>query len=421
MAAGNPLEVIAIKDGLVTVSRTGQACFVKTRNPFDIVRQKFNEALSLFGPHEGSGLGFFGVLSYDAVRYLEVLPDSCQKESLVPDIVFFLPGTVLRYDHVSKRLTVTHAHTNEKKAREGLAAIIGRVAGISREGTTSHGFKVSEPKPAIPRHEFAARVKRIIDYIYAGDVFQVNFSQRFASVFTGDTWVLYEKMRQVNPSPFAGLVDLGRLKLLCGSPERLVRVDGGYLETRPIGGTCRRGIDADEDEQLADKLLADPKERAEHIMLVDLERNDLGRSSEPGSVEVNELMVIEKYSHVSHIVSNVCGRLARDLDVFDVLAGMFPGGTITGCPKVRCMEIIDECEDHRRGFYTGSMGYIALDGCADFNIIIRSIVLDGAKASIQVGAGIVADSRPSREFDETIEKAQAMFTALCGSEAEARC
>jgi anthranilate synthase component 1 len=223
---------------------------------------------------------------------------------------------------------------------------------------------------------------------------------------------VYRHLRRANPAPFAGLMLWAGQSLLSSSPERLVELRGSLVQTRPIAGTHPRGRDQTSDLALARDLLAHPKERAEHIMLIDLERNDLGRVCDAGSVEVSELMVVESYAHVHHIVSNVRGKLRKDATPCDVISAVFPGGTITGCPKVRCMQIIAELEQHGRGFYTGSMGYLSRDGQMDLNILIRSLLLSGRQVSLRTGAGIVADSVPDRELAETVAKARGLLLAL---------
>ncbi len=256
-------------------------------------------------------------------------------------------------------------------------------------------------------------VKRCKDYIAAGDIYQANLSQRFtADIGTSDPFELYRILRQINPSPFAAYAEFGDLALVSSSPERLIRLTGGVADTRPIAGTRRRGRDLAETQGLTAELLTNEKERAEHIMLLDLERNDLGKVCAYGSVAVDEMMAVEDYSHVIHIVSNVRGELAPGRDGFDLVRAVFPGGTITGVPKVRCMEIIDELEPVARGPYTGSLGYFANTGDLDLNIIIRTFVVKDGKAHFQVGAGIVADSDPACEFQETLQKAEALVKAL---------
>src|SRR4030066_1432278 len=251
------------------------------------------------------------------------------------------------------------------------------------------------------------------EYITAGDIFQANISQRVsAEIGSIKPWELYKALSRINPSPFAAYLDMGNYHIVSSSPERLVRVGGGNVETRPIAGTRPRGVDSREDSSMRAELLLDEKERAEHLMLIDLERNDLGRISDYSTVTVDELMTTEDYSHVMHIVSNIRGRIVEGKDSFDVIRAVFPGGTITGVPKVRCMEIIDELEPVARGPYTGSLGYISFTGEMDLNIIIRTFVIKGEMAYVQAGAGIVAGSDPEREYYEALKKAEALIKTL---------
>jgi para-aminobenzoate synthetase component 1 len=263
------------------------------------------------------------------------------------------------------------------------------------------------------KDQFESMVMQCKEYIAAGDIYQANLSQRLSAVLGGvDPIHLYKVLRNINPSPFSAYLDFGDLQLVSSSPERLVRLHEGIADTRPIAGTRRRGKDGSEMRALSAELLTNEKERAEHIMLLDLERNDLGRVCDYGTVRVDEMMAVEDYSHVIHIVSNIRGTLAPGRDAFDLVRAVFPGGTITGVPKVRCMEIIDELEPVARGPYTGSIGYIANTGDMDLNIIIRTFVVKNGTAHIQVGAGIVADSDPEREYIETLQKAEALKKAL---------
>ncbi|MEP7313038.1 MAG: aminodeoxychorismate synthase component I [Pseudomonadota bacterium] len=276
-----------------------------------------------------------------------------------------------------------------------------------------------ESKPALRIDEelpdrFLQRVAAAQDYIRAGDIYQANLSRPWHVLLDPGTAVhdLYQRLRRSNPSPFAALLQFGGTALLSSSPERLLRIANGRIETRPIAGTHPRGATQEEDRILAARLLAHPKERAEHVMLIDLERNDLGRVCEAGSVEVDEYMAVETYAHVHHIVSNVRGTLRKDVTPVGALRAVFPGGTITGCPKFRCMQIIAELEEEPRGAYTGSLGYINHDGSADFNILIRTMALQGSELMFRAGAGIVADSNAERELHETRAKARGMLLAL---------
>jgi anthranilate/para-aminobenzoate synthase component I len=263
------------------------------------------------------------------------------------------------------------------------------------------------------KEQYMDIVRRAKEYIADGDIFQANLSQRIsAEIGDKDPWEIYKVLRMVNPSPFAAYADFGNYHVVSSSPERLIKVKDNVIETRPIAGTRPRGKDFKEDEQMRAELLLNEKERAEHIMLIDLERNDIGRVSRYGSVAVDEMMITEDYSHVIHIVSNVGGILEKGKTCFDVIKATFPGGTITGVPKVRCMEIIDELEPVQRGPYTGSLGYIGFSGNMDLNIIIRTFVIKDGFAYVQAGAGIVADSDPEREYYETLKKAEALIKTL---------
>ena len=322
--------------------------------------------------------GAYGFLSYDFAWEIEDLPDVAKDDLGLPKVLFVVPGKV----------NVDRLRDWNRKAVNG-----DRFEPRNRNRVSNFS-----------KSAFERTVLKAKEYITAGDIYQVNLSQRLEVKIKDSPLKIYNRLCQINPSPFASYFDFGDFQIVSCSPERLIKLENGVAKTRPIAGT--RPITAKEEE-----LLLDPKERAEHIMLVDLERNDLGRACEYGSVHVDENMVIEKYSHVIHIVSNVVGKLRKDKTKFDLIKAMFPGGTITGCPKIRSMEIIEELEPVKRGIYTGSIGYIANDKM-DLNIAIRSILIKGDTAYIQVGAGIVADSDPEKEYYETLHKAQAMLEAI---------
>ena len=362
----------------------------------------------------------FGLLAYDAVRYLERLPDTTRDDLGLPDIDVFLPGRLLRCDIATgEALLLDRLSGDEARAGE-VGACVGAALAGARHGAPAalHGNDLSVFRSNFARAEYEAVVARTREYVYAGDIFQANLSQRLDGIYALPSLHLYQTLRTVNPSPFAGYLHLGDYELISSSPERLVSLDqDGWAETRPIAGTRPRGDRRPEDDALAAELNLDPKDRAEHIMLVDLERNDLGKVCEYGTVRVSELMVNEYYSHVIHIVSNVRGHLHPSRDGVDLAKAMFPGGTITGCPKVRCMEIIDELETVRRGPYTGSFGWIAAHAL-DLNIVIRTLVRVGDRLFLQVGGGIVADSLPEREYRETLHKAAGMLRAVSAGIAE---
>lgn len=359
-----------------------------------------------------------GLISYDAARYLERLPDTVRDDLGIQDIDVFLPGRLLRYDLESGETVLVDRLAANESAAAAQAARVEQALRAARRSVPAvlHGNDLPVFRSTFTQPEYEEVVRRTREYVFAGDIFQANLSQRLDLCYALPSLHLYDTLRTVNPSPFAGYLHFGEYELISSSPERLVSLGAeGWAETRPIAGTRPRGSLTKED--LTDELNLDPKDRAEHIMLVDLERNDLGRVCEYGTVRVNELMVNEYYSHVIHIVSNVRGRLHASRDAVDLVKAMFPGGTITGCPKVRCMEIVDELEKVRRGPYTGSFGWIAARRL-DLNIIIRTLVRKGDRLFLQVGGGIVADSVPVREYRETLHKAAGMLRAVSASIAE---
>ncbi len=351
--------------------------------------------------------GFFAYFAYEYARVVEpVLSLPVGRGPLA--VLVHCPAAVI-YDHATRQLhfvaepdyadCIAQMHADWEAAQQ-----------LDASEQTLPDFVLREDTP----EAFLAGVERIRDYILAGDVFQVNLSRAWQVDFEQPVApeALYARLRRSNPAPFAVLADFGDWQVISSSPERLLRHDGRWLETRPIAGTRRRDADDARDAALKAELLATTKERAEHIMLIDLERNDLGRICTPGSVTVNELMVIESYAHVHHIVSNVRGRPRKGLSPLEMVHALFPGGTITGCPKVRCMEIIAELEGTARGAYTGSLGYIGWDGRMDLNILIRTLQHQGTRTVFRAGAGIVADARPEQELKETRHKAEGLLRAL---------
>ena len=360
---------------------------------FYLLEEFFKACRERYSPEVDIPFGIFGFISYDANRYLERVSSPEIDDLNWPDMLFILPETTFIFDNVERRVWRVGRRVNLREKR-GKFSFFSRLLGFNME-----------------KDYFIHAVERIKDYIGEGDTFQVNFSQRIDVEYSGEPFLLYERLRRVNPSPFSFFLDFGGIKAVSCSPERLVKKDGRFVETRPIAGTRRRGRSAEEERRLERELFLSEKERAEHIMLVDLERNDLGRVCEYGTVEVDELMVKESYSHVIHIVSNVKGVLRENLDSTDVLRAVFPGGTITGAPKVRTMEIIAELEPTRRALYTGSVGYIGFNGSMDFNIVIRTFLFRENRGYLQVGAGIVWDSDPELEYRETLSKAEALLVA----------
>ncbi len=378
---------------------------------------------------------FFGgavdYLSYDLARRFERLPSLALDDLACPELEFACFDLVGAVDHELNRLVLMFCppldrflgEPREKLFREGRDRLVEFEARLTGpEVVDTHGSHLGRLTftPEQEQAIYSRNVRRCQEYIAAGDIYQANLSHRFnvtSSAFSslGDLQTdlsAYRRLRALNPSPFSGILRFDTIRLISSSPERLIRLEGRRADTRPIAGTRPRGTNAADDQRLINELRVNEKECAEHVMLVDLERNDLGRVCRFGSVQVDELMTLEQYSHVTHLVSHVAGTLKDHATGFDLLKAMFPGGTITGVPKIRCMEIIEELEPVRRGPYTGSMGYLSWSGDLDFNILIRTLVMKDGRGYLQVGAGIVADSDPAREYEETIHKAQAFFSAF---------
>jgi para-aminobenzoate synthetase component 1 len=420
----SPYSVLRVKDGSLELG-SGELTTVQSRNPLKVLKGLTGLYLQQPVPHlppfQG---GAVGLLSYDFVNYLEKLPKTTRDDLNIPDAHFLMVDRVVAFDHLQKKTWLIfcpgardmHGPDWSEKYDEAeyeLSLMHRKACSTKKSEAETHPGGKVEVSHGMTRNDYMDMVRRAKEYIAAGDIFQCNLSLRL-SAFVGEAspWKLYSVLRGINPSPFAGFMDFGDYFIVSSSPERLLRLKGDVLETRPIAGTRPRGRDETEDRLMRSELLLNAKERAEHVMLIDLERNDLGRVCDYGSVEVDELMTTEDYSHVIHIVSNVRGKLAPGRNAFDALRAAFPGGTITGVPKVRCMEIIDELETLRRGPYTGSMGYIGFSGAMDMNILIRSFTIKEGTAYVQAGAGIVADSDPGREYHETLKKAEALLRTL---------
>ncbi len=366
--------------------------------------------------------GLIGYMSYDMVRLVERLPDANPDTIGIPDGIFLRPTVMAVFDNVDDMVTVVtpvrpaegvSARAAYDLACERLGDVVAdfdRALPYRRDaGVEEHAAPV--PESNMSREDFHRMVARAKDYILAGDIFQVVLSQRFKVPFRLPPFALYRALRRTNPSPYLFFLDFGGFSIVGSSPEILVRLRDGRVTVRPIAGTRKRGRDEAEDRALAEELLADPKERAEHLMLLDLGRNDVGRVAEIGSVKVTEQMVIEYYSQVMHIVSNVEGRIREGLDAMDALFAGFPAGTVSGAPKVRAMEIIDELEPERRGFYAGCIGYFAADGSMDTAIALRTALVKDGTMYAQAGGGVVADSDPEGEYQESLNKVRALVRA----------
>jgi anthranilate synthase component 1 len=386
--------------------------------------------LAQFRPVSVAGLprfhgGMVGYLSYEVACYFERLPCPGPDPQGLPESIFMLADTLLVFDHVTHKIkVVSHAHldgdvdTAYQEATHKIDDLVNRLEQpMHYEASKNPSQDESRVSSNVTREEFEAAVSRAKEYISAGDIIQTVLSQRLARRTTANPFAIYRALRSINPSPYMYHLHLGDFHIVGASPELLVRVEDGTVSTHPIAGTRHRGKDVAEDQALEEELRHDEKERAEHIMLVDLGRNDIGRISEPGTVEATQLMDVERYSHVMHLVSHVQGRLRSGLSQFDALRACFPAGTVSGAPKIRAMEIIAELEKEKRGPYAGAVGYFDFSGNLDTAITIRTIVIKDSVAYIQAGAGIVADSVPEREYQESLNKAQALISAIEQAEA----
>jgi anthranilate synthase component I len=368
--------------------------------------------------------GAVGYAGYDTVRYVEHLPNAPQDDRRLPDLSFALYDRMVIFDHVSKTvLAVANAMIDAKdvkgsydkacrrvdhlveRLQQGVADL--QLTDIAPVGQVSLPFTSN-----FTQAQFEDAVRKCKEYINAGDIFQVVLSQRLKATTRARPFDIYRALRVLNPSPFMFFIKNGSTHLVGASPEIMTRAENGHITIRPLAGTRKRGTTPEEDERLAKELLADPKERAEHIMLVDLGRNDVGRVSEFGSVKLSDLLTVERYSHVMHLASTVTGQLQKDKTAFDALRACLPAGTLSGAPKVRAMQIIDELEPHRRGPYGGAVGYVDFSGNMDTCIALRTMVILGQTAYVQAGAGLVADSDPESEFHETMSKAMGLLRAL---------
>ncbi len=427
--------LVTYADGRLTVQENGDRLSVEHDDPFTAVtdlmrsyRPPASGEAAVLPPLAGGLVGYFG---YDLVRRLEPLPDAPPDDLGLPEMAFLLADTVLVFDHLKHTITiVANAFVDGRdvdgpyeRALDRIADVRAKLAAPLPAGAAGRMVDAAEvgadPAPparpvtsSMTREQYESGVDRIRDYIYAGDAFQVVLSQRFSTPADVSPFSVYRGIRAVNPSPYLYYIAFDDFALCGSSPEPLVTVQGDRVETRPIAGTRRRGASPAEDRRLIADLRADEKERAEHVMLVDLGRNDLGRVCVPGTVKVDEFMEMELYSHVIHMVSSVSGTLAEGNDPVDALKAAFPAGTVSGAPKVRAMQIVDELETVRRGPYAGAIGYLSFGGDLDTCICIRTVIVKDGVAHVQAGAGIVADSVPAKEYAETKNKAAALLRAI---------
>jgi anthranilate synthase component 1 len=418
---GEPSIVFQSKGRRVEITRDGHADVQEGVDPLDALKQLMGE----FHPVEVEGLprffgGAVGYLSYDMVRFFERLPDQTVDDLNVPDSMFMLTDTIVIFDHMLQKIkVVSNALVDgppEKAYQQAIAKIEQLITRL-RQPPPPRPARQLPTGPLTLTSTFAKEayeqvVERAKEYIRAGDIIQVVPSQRLEAAIDVDPFDIYRTLRTVNPSPYMFYLKFRDLRLVGSSPEVNVRLEGSLIELRPLAGTRRRGRHAAEDLEITAELRQDPKERAEHIMLVDLGRNDVGRVAKIGSVKVTELLQVEKYSHVMHLVSHVVGELANGKDCYDVMRATFPQGTVSGAPKIRAMEIIEELEPTKRGPYAGAVGYFSYSGNMDTCIALRTMTVKGNTAFVQAGGGVVADSVPALEYEETLNKARALMRAI---------
>ncbi len=420
----DPEFTLVSRDGVAHVE--GAQLDLVAGNPLEVLE----DLLGRFATPDLPGLpplhsGAVGYLGYDCVRYVEALPDRPVDDRGLPEMVWQFVGSLAALDRFDQTITLVRnvftggdpeaEYAGAVQALEDAAAGLGSGTSYEPRPVPTRNGTGPVPHSTMGRADFEHSVEKAKRYIEEGDAFQIVLSQRLETPFVGNPFAVYRSLRLLNPSPYLFYVKHPDVTVVGSSPELLTRVRDGRVYSRPIAGTRPRGADEAEDAALETELLADPKERAEHIMLVDLARNDLGRVTEFGTVVVDDLMVVERYSHVMHIVSGVSGRLRSGIKPVDVVRAVFPHGTVSGAPKVRAMEIIDELEPVARGPYAGAVGYVDFSGNIDTAICLRTVVIAGGKAWVQAGAGLVADSDPGREYDETMDKAAAALAAIEGA------
>jgi anthranilate synthase component I len=420
-----PHRIFKARGTRVEIIEAGKSKTLATDAPLKLLEELLRgyQTVTVAGvpPFFGGALGY---VAYDAVEQFHEIAHDGKDPLGMPEIFFVFVQTLIAFDNLKHTIKVidnvrVEDETDLRKAYEQATRRIKKaVSSLQKKPRGIEPRDVSEGKgdrkfrSNLTREAFQKIVARAKDYIQAGDIIQAVLCQRLETETTTDPFEIYRALRFINPSPYMFYLELEDLRVIGSSPETMVRLTGDTIELRPIAGTRRRGSNAEEEKALETDLLSDPKERAEHIMLVDLGRNDVGRVAQIGTVEVNELMAIERYSHVMHIVSNVRGQLASDKTPFDLFVSAFPAGTVSGAPKIRAMQIISELEMEKRGLYAGAIGYFGYNGNLDTCIVIRTIVMRGKKVFIHAGAGIVADSDPEKEYQETLNKARAMLKAV---------
>jgi para-aminobenzoate synthetase component 1 len=416
-AGFNPVGIFKAKNNKVEIMENGSWKEYSQENIIEAFNSFFNKYKKDYVgkyPFNGGGVGFF---SYDLCHMIEKLPRTAKDDMKIPDIIFCIYDGIFIFDHNNKEIIISAMGLERNKDY-----IFDYLENFAL-GKDEHIFKKAEYSASLDnkiflsnfrKNEYLESIKKIKSYIKMGEVYQVNLTQRFSAKTEEDPWVLYERQRKINPAPFAAYLDYGDFQILSTSPERFVKIEGKIIETRPIKGTIARGKNKEEDKINKEILLNSEKDKSELLMIVDLERNDLGKISKPGTVKVEEIFALEEYPSVYHLVSTITGELRVDVELKDVINAVFPGGSITGTPKIRAMEIIDELEPTQRNVYTGSLGYIDFNGNLDLNIIIRTILLKSGIAYFQAGGAIVWDSEEEAEYEETLVKSNALKKSLEG-------
>lgn len=414
----SPIGRIQSKNGVIQGSLGNSNILNDPLQALQKLMENWKAPLWIDGPDfQGGALGY---LSYDMVQHIENIPSFAHDDLHLPDMIFTVYRDVIAVDHQN---SATYLITNIMPGNDDyelgcqrlndmesqFEALSSPIDTVQQDHQRERTLSI---KPSFTKEKFEQAVRKVQDYIGAGDVFQVNLSVRQDFPISVSAWDIYKTLRKLNPSPFMGYLHYPEFQIVSGSPELLIKIKDRKISTRPIAGTRSRGQNREEDLRLARELIENEKERAEHIMLVDLERNDLGRVCQYGTVQVTDLMVIEEYSHVMHIVSHVEGKLADDKTGYDAIRACFPGGTITGAPKIRTMEIIEELEPVKRGLYTGSIGWIGFNGDMELNIVIRTLIAQNGWGHVQAGAGIVIDSKPEAEYYESLKKAEALLKSV---------
>ena len=416
--AFDPYLVLTTKGRQARRRRRGEAVEAVDSDPFQALREALSERRAPGNWREGSmpfSCGGIGYLSYELGRYVEKLPCSVVDDLFLPELAFCFYDKVVRFDHVSGRAELCTSAGSSREAKRLAAEALERLdAGVAQ--VEMQGGGGGDLESGFSKDEYMASVAKVKEYILAGDIYQANLSQRYSAPLNETPWSLYRRLRVLNAAPFSAFLNMGDFAVASSSPERFFEVRGETVETRPIKGTRPRCDTEAEDSRMKRELLSSAKDRAELSMIVDLERNDLGRVCDYGTVRVDEHAVLESYATVHHLVSTVTGRLADEHDIVDLIRASFPGGSITGAPKIRSMEIIDELEPTERSVYTGAIGYVGFDGSTDLNIAIRTMILANGRAYWQVGGGIVADSDPLEEYEETLHKGRAMFETVKAQE-----